>query len=209
MELLQDFKRGDPASMRDIATKGARLAEGKADFERARAYHDLVGRWCRRAGDAEGEREARIAMAALLHRQGEQFSGRGEELVATHWLEKAHEAYRNIRGMREKTKAVYGQLRESQRRAAKHMSRITSEIPNGPELIKHARDCVAGRSLREALLGLATVVRVTDFEQETVLAVVILIDPATIELSIVGIRRRGFPGRDRRPTPKSPFRFGL
>ena len=34
MELLQDFKRGDPASMRDIATKGARLAEGKADFER-------------------------------------------------------------------------------------------------------------------------------------------------------------------------------
>ena len=167
MELLQNFERGDPASMRDIAAKGARLAKGKADFERARTYHDLVGRWCRRAGDAEGEREARIAMAALLHRQGEQFSGRGEELVATHWLEKAHEAYRNIRGMREKTKAVYGQLRESQRRAAKHMGRITSEIPNGPELIKHARDCVAGKSLREALLGLATVVRVTDFEQET------------------------------------------
>ena len=167
MELLQDFKRGDPASMREIATKGARLAEGTGDFERARTYHDLVGRWCHRAGDDDGERAARVAMAASLHRQGERFSGRGEELVATHWLEKAHEAYRNIPGMREKAKEVYAQLRENQQRAANTMGRITTEIPNEPELIKHARDCVAGKPLREALLRLATVVRVTNFEQET------------------------------------------
>ena len=68
MELLHDFGRGDPFSMRGIAAKGARLAEDKGDFERARTYHDLVGGWCRRAGDAEREKGARIAAAATLHR---------------------------------------------------------------------------------------------------------------------------------------------
>ena len=167
MELLQEFDCGDPASMRDIAAKGARLAEARSDFERARTYHDLVVGWSRRAGDDEGERGARIAKAGSLLRQGEHCSGRGEELVATHWLEKAHEAYRNIPGMRERANEVYGQLRASQRQAAKSMGRITTEIPDATQLIKHARDCVAEKPLREALLGLATVARVTDFEHET------------------------------------------
>ena len=166
MELLQEFKRGEPASMREIAAKGARLAESTGDLERARTYHDLVGKWCRRIGDVEGEKEARIALAALLHQQAEQISAPGQELVATHWLEKAHEAYRNIPGMREKADGVYAQLRESQRLAAKSIGPITTEIPNATEMIKQARDYVAGKSLREALLGLATVVPVTDYEQE-------------------------------------------
>ena len=167
MELLQEFDRGDPESMRDIAAKGARLAEGRGDFERERTYHDLVGGWSRRAGDDQGERGARIAVAASLRRQGEQCSSRGEELVATHWLEKAHETYRNIPGMRKKANEVYAQLRESQRLAATAIGRLTTEIQSATELIKHARACVAGKPLREALLGLATVVQVTDFDHET------------------------------------------
>ena len=167
MDLLHDFGRGDPALMRDIATKGARLAEEKSDFERARTWHDLVGRWCRRAGDDVGEKAARIAVAASLRRQAEQCSGPGQELIAVHFLEKAHEAYRNIPGMRAKADEVYAELRESQRRSVQHMGRFTTEIPNASELIKHARDWVAGRSQRGALLALATVVEVTDFEQET------------------------------------------
>ena len=150
-----------------ISPRKGTSAEARSDFERARTYHDLVVGWSRRAGDDEGERGAQIAVAASLQRQGEHCSGRGEELVATHWLEKAHEAYRNIPGMREKANEVYGQLRASQREAARSMGRITTEIPDAAELIKHARDCVAGKPLREALLGLATVVRVTDFEHET------------------------------------------
>ena len=167
MELLHEFDHGDPVSMRGIASKGAHLAEGRGDFERARAYQDLVARWCQRAGDEEGEKEARIAVAAGLHRQAEQCSEPGQELVATHWLEKAHEAYRNIPGMREKADEVYAELREYQRRAAQSMGRITTEIPNASEMVKHARNWVAGKSLREALLALASIVQVTDFEEET------------------------------------------
>ena len=91
----------------------------------------------------------------------------GGELVAAHFLEKAHEAYRNIPGMRAKANEIYAQLRECQRQSAKHMGRFTTEIPNAAALIKHARDCVAGKPVREALLALATVVQVADFEQET------------------------------------------
>ena len=56
---------------------------------------------------------------------------------------------------------------ECQRRSVQHMGRITTEIPNASELIADARDWVAGKPQREALLALATVVQVTDFEQET------------------------------------------
>ena len=167
MELLHEFEHGEPAAMREIAAKGARLAEELGDFERARTYHDHVGRWCRSAGDDEGEKAARIAGAASLHRQAEQCSEPGQELLAAHFLQKAHEAYRNIPGMSAKANEVYAQLREAQRRSVNLLGRITTEIPNASELVKHARDCVAGKPLREALLALATVVRVTDFEQET------------------------------------------
>ena len=167
MELLHEFKRGDPASMSGIAAKGARLAEERHDFERARKYHELVGRWCRRTRDDEGEKAARIAVAMSLYRQAAQFSDPGQELVAAHWLEKAHEAYRNIPNMREKTDEIYAELREYQRRAAQSLNRITTEIPNASELVKQARDWVTGKPLREALLALATVVHVTDFEEET------------------------------------------
>ena len=167
MNLLHDFKRGDEVALRDIARKGACLAEGKGDFERARTWHDLVGRWCRRAGDAEGEKGARVAIAATLHRQAEQCSEPGQELVAADFLEKAHEAYRNIPGMRAKANEVYAQLREIQRQSVKHMGRITTQIPNASAMIRDARDCVAAKPLREALLALATFVPITDFEQET------------------------------------------
>ena len=58
--------------------------------------------------------------------------------------------------MRAKADEVYAQLRESQRRSVQHMGRITTEIPNASELIKDARDWVAGKSQRGALLALAT-----------------------------------------------------
>ena len=167
MDLLHEFERGDPAAMRDIAEKGASLAEGKSDFERARTWHELVGRWCRGAGDDEGEKGARVAMAGTLHRQAEQCSEPGQELVVAHFLERAHGAYRNIPGMRAKAEEIYAQLREVQRRSVEHMNRITTRIPDASAMIRDARDCVAGKPLREALLALATFVRVTDFEQET------------------------------------------
>ena len=168
MELLHDLGHGDPTLMRVIAEKGVRMAEDNGEVERARTWHDLVGRWCRRSGDDEGAKAARIAVAASFRQQAEQCSDPGQELVAAHFLEKAHEAYRNIPGMRSTAEEVYTQLRGSQRRSVQHMQRITTEIPNASELIRHARDEVAGKSFREALLALATTaVQVTDFERET------------------------------------------
>ena len=167
MDLLHEFEHGDPLAMRDIAAKGACLAEGKDDFERARTWHELGCRWCRRGDDKEGEERARVAIAATLHRQAEHYSEPGKELVAAHYLEKAHEAYRNIPGKRAKADEIYAQLRKVQRRSVKHMSQITTRIPDAPAMIRDARDCVAGKPLREALLALATFVRVTDFAQES------------------------------------------
>jgi len=68
--------------------------------------------------------------------------------------------------MRSETKEVYAQLRECQQRSVQCMGWITTKILNASELIEGARNWVAGKPLREALLALATVIQVTDFEQE-------------------------------------------
>ena len=166
MAILHEFERGDPTSMRSIAEKGARLAEDKGEFERARTWHDLVGRWCRRTGDDDGEKAARVAVAASLLGQAEQCSEPGQELMAALHLEKAHEAYRRIPDMRSTAEAVYAQLREVQRRSVKYLGQITTEVPNASELIGQARGWVEGKTLGEALLALATVVPVPDFDRE-------------------------------------------
>ena len=170
MDLLYEFRHGEPGMMRDIAAKGAKLAEKKGDFERARNYHEHVARWCRRDEDAQGERAANIAVAESLCRQGESCSSPGQELMAVHYLEQAHEAYRNIPEMRNKTDEVYALLREKQRQTVNLLGQFRTECPEASELIRYAREHVAGKSFRGGMLALATVLKPTDFDQESKVA---------------------------------------
>ena len=151
--------------MRAIAEKGARLAEDKGEFERARIWHGLVGRWCRRLETRRRESGADCG-GGVVPAAGRTVLDPGQKMQASLLLGKAHEVYRNIPDMRPTAKEVYAQLREIQRQTVQHLGQITTEIPNASELIEHARSWVAGKTLREALLALATVSWVTDIEKE-------------------------------------------
>jgi hypothetical protein len=167
MDLLYEFKKGDPSLMSKIAQKAAEAAEQKKDFDRRRTYLENVSKWRRRAGDSGGEREARIAIAQSYERQAELHSKEGGELLVVHFLEKAHEVYRSISDMRVKTKDIYEKLREAQRVALGAMRAIRTPGIDISELVKAARERVSGKSFRESLLSLATVTRPTNFERET------------------------------------------
>lgn len=167
MELLHEFRRGDPEQMSQIARKAATAAEEQNDFERMRAHHENLRRWRLRANDNEGEREARISIAHSYEQQAGLHSGEGGELLTAAWLEKAHESYRNIPGMRDKAEEVYERLRAAQLVARDMMQEIRSDGIDISEPVKAARDHVAGKPFREALFALATVIPTRDFENET------------------------------------------
>jgi Domain of unknown function (DUF4209) len=166
MELLHEFRKGDPEQMSEIARKAATSAEGQNDFERMRSHLENLRRWRRRADDDEGEREAKIAIAHSYEQQAGLHSAGGGELLAAVWLEKAHESYRNIPGMRGKADEVYERLRTAQQAACGTMQEIQSDAIDISELVKAARDHVAGKPFREALLALATVIPTRDFDRE-------------------------------------------
>jgi hypothetical protein len=167
MELLHEFRRGDAEQMSEIARKAAQAAEEQDDFERMRAHLENLRRWRRRADDDVGEREARIAIAHSYERQAGLHSGKGGEVLAAVWLEKAHESYRNIPGMRGKAEEVYERLRAAQQAARGTMQEIQGDAIDISELVKAARDHVAGKPFRKALLALATVIPTRDFDRET------------------------------------------
>ena len=167
MELLIEFDRGDPERMSAIAEKAASLAEGSKEFDKARSHLENLVRWSRMSKNAEAERGAKIRIAASYEHQSQLRSSDGDHLVAAHWLERAHEVYRSISGMRDKTAEVYQRLRETQRHAADSMKKISTGPVDVSEGVKKARERVSGLAFREALLALATVARPTDFDGVT------------------------------------------
>lgn len=170
MELLDEFKRGDPKEMNRIARKAAALAEEENAFERSRSHLENLRRWQRTAGDLEGEKEARIAIAASYVKQADLLPSGEAELLRAKLLEQGHQAYRNIGGMRATADEVYSSLRIAQRRARETLQEIGTDSIDVSTTIQAARDHVAGKPFKQALLALATVTRPTDFERESATA---------------------------------------
>ena len=167
MELLIEFDRGNPEIMSAVAERAASLAEERKEFDKARSHLENLIRWSRMAEDVEAERSAKIRIAASYERQSQLRSDDGEFLLAAHWMEKAHHAYRNLSHLREKTAEIYRCLRDMQRRATGEMKKISTEPIDISDGVVQARERVSGLTFREALLALATVARPTDYDELT------------------------------------------
>ena len=167
MKLLVEFGRGNPETMSAITEKAIRFAEEENDFRKIRFHlENLVG-WSRMAENAEAERRARIRIAASYECQAELCSDEEEFLVAAQWMKRAHHVYRSIPDMRERTAEVYRNLRELQRRGIGEMERISTGPVDISEGVRQARERVSGLTFCEALLVLATVARMADFNAVT------------------------------------------
>ncbi len=156
MELLQQYKLGNPIKYAAVATKAASIAEDVHDWHKARAYWQIAARWHALAKDLDNERiakqrEARTYVAEaddVINRAPPDFS------VATWHLQQAIEAYRRIGGAREEIDALHRKLTEYQKQSIGEMKVISTEMDLA-KITEYAEEQVRGKTIHEALFTLA------------------------------------------------------
>lgn len=163
VSLLLEYRRGDLETLSAVSHKAACMAEDALEFDRARSHLENLVLCCRRLGDTDGERLARGRIASCFERQGMLHFESGDPLLAAHWLEKAHVAYRETPGMRDKAVEVYVTLRTAQRDGAASMDSLDLPEMDVTELVEQAREHVSGYGFLDALFRLLCIVPTTDF----------------------------------------------
>lgn len=157
MQILQNRKAGDAARYATLAESLARASEGRGDWHKAREYWDRQAVWYKIADDGEQEMAARLRSAESYVQEADSRMGlpHGEGyMVAAHFIERAIHALRGIDGQRERITELHHRLLELQRNAVAGMKSVSHEF-DASEMIAHATEAVAGKTLEESLLAFA------------------------------------------------------
>lgn len=163
--LLLEFGTNDLQSLADLSDKAAILALESSRFDQARRHLENLGACYRRLNDVEGARRAKARIAESFEIQGVMCMEAGEDLVASHWLEMAHIAYRETPGMPQKANEVYALLRTAQQQAVDSMKTMGTEPIDVTDMVKEAKEHVTGHKFHEALLRLLAIIPFTDFDR--------------------------------------------
>lgn len=155
IELLLDFREGDPKALAAFAEKGANEALSKPNPMRAADYFEAQTRCLERSGDRGAARDARIAQAEAYAAVGEgMFATGNPALAASHWIEMAIHALDAAGGMQDRKNELVNRLHEIQLVSREHMSRIETKVELDPKIIEPISS-VKGMSFRDGLLFLA------------------------------------------------------
>ena len=163
MELLQEYRLGDPTKYATLAEKAATLAESAHDWCRARAYWEIKARWHSLEKDGEKERAASMSAAETYVKEAEDALNRNHApySTASHYLQKAVEAFRRIKGTKEETRdakaraeEVHKLLLQYQQESLKEFVHSSQEVDISNEVEK-ARTYVKGKKFQDALFALA------------------------------------------------------
>lgn len=163
MELLQEYKLGNPTKYAALAEKAATLAESNNDWRRARNYWEIKAQWHRFEKDEEKERTAQMQAAETYIKEAEDsLKGRDPSyLRASHFMEKAFEAFMNIRGTKEETIAAKEKAEEVRKLLSQYQEQSLNElvpISHKTDIsveVEIARSHVKGKEFSNALFYLA------------------------------------------------------
>lgn len=163
MELLQEYQLSDPTKYAALAEKAATLAESAHEWDRARAYWEIKARWHLIEKDREKERAAWMLAAETYVKEAEDALQQNPApyLTASHYLQKAVEAFRNIRGTKEekatdkaRAEEVHKLLLQYQKESIKEFIPISHKADISKEVEK-AKAFVTGKQFQDALFALA------------------------------------------------------
>ena len=163
MKLLQEYQLGDPMKYAALAEKAATLAESAHDWRRARDYWDIKARWHLLEKNGAKERTASMLAAETYVKEAEEALKRipPSYLVASHFMQKAVEAFRSIRGTKEETvdakiraEEVHKLLIQYQEESRKELVTFSHQIDNS-KAVEQAREYVTGKDFQDALFTLA------------------------------------------------------
>lgn len=171
MNLLQEYRFGEPAKYATLSEKAATLAESTSDWPRARTLWDIKARWHRMEKDYTKELDAWMSAAETYVKEAEAALTRTPPsyIVASHFLQQAVEAFRSIRGTKDETvdakaraEEVHRLLLQYQEKTLDEMIISSHEIDDSSEQVEEARNHVRGKDFQEALFALALLGAPTD-----------------------------------------------
>ncbi|MEH2061995.1 MAG: DUF4209 domain-containing protein [Nostoc sp.] len=177
MELLQEYKRGNFNKYAALAEKAATLSESAHDWRRARNYWEIKAQWHRLEKDAEKERAAQMQAAETYVKEAED-SLKGTDaryLQASPFMEKAFEAFMNVRGTKEETIAAKQRAEEVHKLLSQYQEQSLNELVSMSHetdisvQVNIARSHVKGKEFYNALFSLAflgTPPKVSQLRQE-------------------------------------------
>ena len=161
MELLLDKKVSNPIKYAALAEKLARSAEDNFDWYRARGYWELKAKWHKLEKNKQKEFGASILAAETYVKESKQAlkEENPSYLRASHFMEKAYVAFRDIPDQTAKLRAeqCHKTLLEYQEKSQKELVSLGVEYDFTQE-VKYAKESIQGKEFQEAIFTLATLV---------------------------------------------------
>jgi len=161
MELLLEKKLGEPDKYSKLAEKIAQSAESSSDWDRARKYWELKAKWHKLEKNKQKEFAASILAAETYVKESEQALKEESPsyLRASHFMEKAYVAFRDIPDQTAKLRAeqCHKTLLEYQEKSQKELVSMGVEYDFTQE-VQYAKESIQGKEFQEAIFTLATLV---------------------------------------------------
>lgn len=163
MELLQEYRLGAPTKYAALAEKAATLAESAHDWRRARAYWSIQTKWYLLEKNREKELNASMLAAETYVKEAEEALKRTppSHLVASHFMQRAVEAFRSIRGTKEETANAKARAEEVHKLLLQYQEETRKELIASSykvdisEMVEQARAHVREKDFEDALFHLA------------------------------------------------------
>jgi hypothetical protein len=171
MELLQEFKKGDPLKYAVISEKAARRAETEHNWHKARNYWEIAIGWHPKNQDDNQERSASLSYAETYVKEAEDKINQTSPsyLAASHFLIKAIEALTNIGGNQTRIQQIHTTLLDYQQKSTTELQSFSQQIDIS-DIAGQVMQQVKGKELHEALFTLAFLFKspsVSQIKQQT------------------------------------------
>lgn len=165
MELLLEYKFEEPAKYALLAEKAAKLAESANDWRRARNYWEIKAQWHFIEKNQKQQCTALMSAAETYVKEAEDALKRTPPSysVASHFMQKAYEAFKRIPGKKEdkikiaakaRAEEVHKILLEYQEKSTEEFISLSQEIDISDE-IEQAKAYVRGKEFNDAIFALA------------------------------------------------------
>ncbi|MBD2302992.1 DUF4209 domain-containing protein [Nostoc sp. FACHB-190] len=166
MELLQEFKKGDPSKYAAISEKAARRAETEHNWHKARNYWEIAIGWHRKNQDDNQERSASLSYAETYVKEAEDKINQTPPtyLAASHFLIKAIEALTNIGGNQTRIEQIHKTLLDYQQRSTTELQSFSQQIDIS-DIAGQVIEQVKNKELHEALYILAFLFKPTNISE--------------------------------------------
>lgn len=158
MSLLLNNNEGEPDTYIPLAQKLAEQAEVAQDWRRARNHWELLSTWYAKQQDDDEVYKAKLRAAETYIRQADDYINQEQPIYrnASYEMRHAVEALRCIRAPEEQIQRAHARLLEYQQKDD-DFQKVSFSL-DIQEYVETARNAVKGKTLREAILTLASMV---------------------------------------------------